>query len=52
MAVEKSYFRELAEHFHSYSFSDIDDATLHQVKRSLVNYLGGQYLHRFTPELS
>ena len=41
MAVEKSYFRELAEHFHSYSFSDIDDATLHQVKRSLVNYLGG-----------
>ncbi len=41
MATEKSYFRELAEYFHSYSFSDIDDATLHQVKRSLVNYLGG-----------
>jgi 2-methylcitrate dehydratase PrpD len=41
MAKEKSYFRELAEYFHAYSFSDIDDATLHQVKRALVNYLGG-----------
>jgi len=41
MAKEKSYFRELAEYFYSYLFSDIDDATLHQVKRSLVNYLGG-----------
>ena len=41
MASEKSYFRGLAEYFHSYTFSDIDDETLHQVKRSLVNYLGG-----------
>ncbi len=41
MATEKSYFRELAEYFHTYSFSDIDGATVHQVKRSLVNYLGG-----------
>lgn len=39
--TEKSYFRELAEYFHSYAFSDIDAETLHQVKRSLVNYLGG-----------
>ncbi len=39
--TEKSYFRELAEYFHSFTFSDIDADTLHQVKRSLVNYLGG-----------
>ena len=39
--MEKSYFRELAEYFHAYTFSDIDAETLHQVKRSLVNYLGG-----------
>ena len=39
--MEKSYFRGLAEYFHSYTFFDIDAATLHQVKRSLVNYLGG-----------
>jgi len=41
MIMEKSYFRGLAEFFHSYTFLDIDAATLHQVKRSLVNYLGG-----------
>lgn len=41
MAPEKSYFRGLSEYFHSYTLSDIDDATLHQVKRSLINYLSG-----------
>ncbi|MEG1525408.1 MAG: MmgE/PrpD family protein [Clostridia bacterium] len=36
-----SYFRTLAEHFSQCRMSDIDDETLHQVRRSLVNYLGG-----------
>lgn len=37
----KAYFRELAEYFHSYSFTEIDEETLYQVKRALINYLGG-----------
>ena len=37
--MEKSYFRTLAEHFAA--VQDFPEETLHQVRRSLVNYLGG-----------
>ncbi|MGN0803484.1 MAG: hypothetical protein ACI4MF_12905 [Candidatus Faecivicinus sp.] len=39
--MEKSYFRTLAEHFSSLSCDAFGEETLHQVRRSLVNYLGG-----------
>lgn len=39
--MEKSYFRSLAEHFVHNTMVDIDQETLRQVRRSLVNYLGG-----------
>ena len=39
--MEKSYFRTLAEHFSNLSCDAFGEETLHQVRRSLVNYLGG-----------
>ena len=39
--MEKSYFRTLAEHFTSVPYEAFGEETMHQVRRSLVNYLGG-----------
>ena len=39
--MEQSYFRTIAEHFVHCTVTDFDQETLHQVGRSLVNYLGG-----------
>lgn len=39
--MEKSYFRLIAEHFAGLSMAELDQETLGQVRRSLVNYLGG-----------
>jgi len=39
--MEKSYFRQIAEHFYTTSLAEIDPATIHEVKRALLNYLGG-----------
>lgn len=39
--MEQSYFRTLAAHFTKCTVKDFDAETIHQVRRSLVNYLGG-----------
>lgn len=39
--MHQKYYREIAEHFIGLPYDALDEATLNQLRRALVNYLGG-----------
>lgn len=41
MNDNQRYYLELAEHFYALSYEALNEATLGQVRRSLINYIGG-----------